>query len=101
MKIKQRITKLRDERGWSEYELSKQTGIAAGTVYDWKNKGAHPTLESIEAICSVCEISLSQFFAEDSSEAKTAAKRKLDSVCENLTEEQIEVLVAMAKSWKK
>lgn len=52
------------KKGWSSYELSKQTGISTNAVYDW-NKGTIPTLANIVKVCEAMNISLEQFFCGD------------------------------------
>lgn len=58
------ITRLRIKRGWSEYELAKNSGITQSTISTWYRKGQTPTIQTLEKVCSGLGISLSQFFAE-------------------------------------
>ncbi|MCI8341833.1 MAG: helix-turn-helix domain-containing protein [Firmicutes bacterium] len=73
------ITKIRLERNWSEYELSKNSGLTQSTISSWYRKNQLPTITSLEKICSGFGITLSQFFSEGS-----------DLI--SLTEEQRELL---------
>lgn len=65
MTILERILQLRDERGWSEYRLSEEAGIAQSTVSSWFRKNVNPTKTSLEKICKAFNITMSQFFAFD------------------------------------
>ncbi len=56
-----RINELASQKGWTGYELSKQTGISTNTVYDWQ-KGVTPSLSNILKICEAMDITLEQFF---------------------------------------
>lgn len=78
----ERITALRLERRWSEYQLAEKSGITQSTISSWARQNAVPTIPNLEKICSAFGITLSQFFLEDTSE----------SVC--LTESQREMFDA-------
>lgn len=65
MTILERILQLRDERGWSEYRLSEEAGIAQSTISSWFRKNVNPTKTSLEKICKAFNITMSQFFAFD------------------------------------
>ena len=62
--ILQEITRLRTERGWSEYDLAVRAGITQSTISTWYRKQQIPTIKSLEKICAGLGITLSQFFAE-------------------------------------
>lgn len=60
--ISKRICELRNEEDWSDYKLSKKSGIGVTAM---KNiiKGKHiPTIDTLQKICGAFGISLSQFF---------------------------------------
>ena len=57
-----RINELLAQKGWSNYELSKQTNISTNTIYSWNKSGSMPSLANIVKICDVLGISLGQFF---------------------------------------
>ena len=75
----ERITALRLERHWSEYQLAEKSGITQSTISSWARQNVVPTVPNLEKICTAFGITLSQFFLEDASEA----------VC--LTEKQKEI----------
>ena len=84
MDIKEKIEKLRKERGWSLFRLAKESGIYPTTVYNWFNEiNATPTREKIEDLCSAFGISVSSFYA--------------DVETDNLTAEEMELLEAFRK----
>lgn len=56
-----RINDLLNKKGWTAYELSKQTGISTNTIYDW-NKGAIPSLSNVVKVCEALDITVEQFF---------------------------------------
>lgn len=58
------IDRLRQKRGWSEYELAKNTGIPQSTISTWYAKKQPPTIQTLDKLCKGLGITLSQFFAE-------------------------------------
>jgi len=58
------IDRLRLERGWTEYELAKNSCIAQSTISTWYRKKQIPTIDSLNKICTGLGITLSAFFAE-------------------------------------
>ena len=62
--ILQEITRLRLERGWTEYQLAENSGLSQSTISTWYRKGQTPTIQSLDKVCAGLGISLSQFFAE-------------------------------------
>lgn len=57
MQIYQRIFDILKEKGISQKELSKRTGISQSTISDWKNKKMNPSSDKIMAICEALEVS--------------------------------------------
>ena len=55
------ITRLRLERGWSEYELAQNSGISQSIISTWYRKNQTPTIQALDKGFG---ITLSQFFAE-------------------------------------
>ena len=56
-----RINELISKKGWTAYELSKQTGISTNTIYEW-NKGTIPSLSNVVKVCEALDITVEQFF---------------------------------------
>lgn len=65
MDILEKITQLRLERNWSEYQLAEKSGLTQSTISSWYRKNMLPTIPSLSKICDAFGISLSQFFLED------------------------------------
>ena len=65
MTVLERILQLKDERNWSEYRLSEESGIAQTTISSWLRKNINPTITSLESLCRAFNITMSQFFAFD------------------------------------
>jgi Predicted transcription factor, homolog of eukaryotic MBF1 len=76
MDILEKIKKLRDDRGWSNYKLAKESKISEGSLNNLFRLNNQPTIPTLEAICSGFNITLSQFFAEDDEAVILSAEQK-------------------------
>lgn len=85
MDILEKITQLRLERNWSEYQLAEKSGLTQSTISSWYRKNMLPTIPSLSRICDAFGISLSQFFLEG------------DKYTVQLTEQQNSLLQYAAK----
>ena len=59
------ITKSRESRGWTEYQLAERSGLPQSTISSWYRKDMMPSVPSLDKICKAFGITLSQLFAED------------------------------------
>lgn len=64
MDVIQRIRDLMGERGWTAYELTKNSSLPSSTVSNIFRRNTIPSIATLEGICDAFGISLSQFFAE-------------------------------------
>ena len=64
MDIHARLEQLLHERGWTEYRLSKECGLAQSTIGNIFRRNTVPSIATLEAICKGFGITMSQFFAE-------------------------------------
>lgn len=62
--IEKRVTKLRQERGWSKYMLAKRAGLCYTTIFTLSSRERTPRLQTLEQICDGLGITMSQFFAD-------------------------------------
>ena len=85
MNILEKITKMRLEKGWTEYELAERSGLTQSTISSWYRKNLIPSIPSLEHICNAFGITLSQFFLEG------------ESFSGHLTKDQVEIL----KRWSR
>lgn len=65
MNVLEKILELKQQRGWSEYRLSEESGIAQTTISSWFKRNITPSVGSLENVCKAFNITLSQFFAEE------------------------------------
>ena len=85
MDILEKITKMRLEKGWTEYELAERAELTQSTISSWYRKNLIPSIPSLEHICNAFGITLSQFFSEN------------ECFSEKLTQEQMDIL----KRWSR
>ena len=55
--ITEKIFELMEEKGISQKELSRWTGIPTSTICDWKKKGNTPSADKIMKICEALDVS--------------------------------------------
>lgn len=66
MDILSKITELREERHWTEYQLAEESGLTQSTISSWYRKNMLPSISSLSKICNAFDITLSQFFLDES-----------------------------------
>ena len=64
MDTHKRLRQLLDERGWTEYRLSKECGLSESTLANIFRRNTLPSISTLESICAGFGITLSQFFAD-------------------------------------
>lgn len=101
MDAQSRIRQLMDERQWTEYRLSKESGLSQTTISNLFRRNNAPSLPTLEAICKALDISLSQFFSEGTDAMElTDEQRELFNSWVSLTKEQKKVLSDLIKTMK-
>lgn len=65
MDVHARLRQLLEERGWTEYKLSKECGLAQSTLGNIFRRNTLPSVATLEIICKAFHITLSQFFSEN------------------------------------
>ena len=90
------ITKYREERDWTEYQLAEHSGLPQSTISSWYRKNMVPTIPSLEKICIAFGITLSQLFAEgDEMVSLTESQQKLLECWSRLSEEQQAIIFSL------
>ncbi len=65
MDVINRIDELMSLYGWSDYRLSRESGLSQSTIANMRRRGSVPSVSTIETICKAFGITLSQFFSEN------------------------------------
>lgn len=90
------ITKHRQERGWTEYQLAERSGLPQSTISSWYRKKMIPTVPSLEKISNAFGITLSQLFAEENEMVSlTNSQKALLEKWAKLSEDQQAVIFAL------
>ncbi|MCI6739557.1 MAG: helix-turn-helix transcriptional regulator [Bacteroidales bacterium] len=91
-----RPSRLRQARGWTEYQLAERSGLPQSTISSWYRKGMVPTLPSLEKICRAYGITLSQLLSEGEEPVSlTENQRRLLALWARLGETQQAALLAL------
>jgi len=93
--VLERITQLREERHWTEYQLAEHSGLTQSTISSWYRKGMLPTIPSLSKICDAFGITLSQFFLDDTNQSVLLNEKQFSllSAAAKLTPEQYDTLL--------
>lgn len=93
--VLERITELREQKKWTEYQLAERSGLTQSTISSWYRKDVLPTLPSLERICIAFGISISQFFDDNNSEITliNTKQKQLLAVTNKLDNEQYDALI--------
>ena len=93
-----RLHQLLKERGWTEYKLSKECGLAQSTIGNIFRRNTIPSVATLETICSGFGITLSQFFAEDDMVELNSETKELFDYWLCLTSSQKSAVIQMLKA---
>ena len=92
MDVHARLRQLLQERGWTEYKLSKKCGLSDSTLANIFRRNTVPSIATLEAICKGFGITLSQFFSEGDLVELTPELKELFNRWVTLTAEEKETI---------
>ena len=98
MDVHDRLRRLLNERGWTEYRLAKNSGLSESTIANIFKRNTVPSLPTLEAICDGLGITLSQYFADSEMVELTPELKGLFESWVNLTPEQKAVAAQLLKT---
>ena len=98
MDVLERLRRLLDERGWTEYRLAKNSGLSESTIANIFKRNTVPSLPTLEAICKGLGITLSQFFADGEMVEVTPELKSLFDSWVNWTPEQKSLAAQLLKA---
>ena len=98
MDTNERLKQMLTERGWTEYKLSKMSGLSESTVGNIFRRNTVPSVITLEAICNAFGITLSQFFCESNMVELTPELQELFDSWSILTPEQKNAALQMIKA---
>lgn len=100
MNVGARIRELRELKGLSGSTLAKKVGLTQSQIAKIETGVSKPSLDSLEKICDVLEISLSNFFATNTGESSQHITELIDSLS-GVNPEEITHLVKFIDGIKK
>lgn len=101
MDILNKITTLREERHWTEYQLAEKSGLTQSTISSWYRKNMLPSISSLSKICDAFGITISQFFLDSSKQNTVLLNEKqlrLLHHAAKLDNTQFEALISFLES---
>jgi len=99
-KVTHRIDKLRNDRGWTVYKLSLESGVAAQTIHNWFGSQTYPLIPALEHVCEAFGITMADFFAEGNLVELTAERKSLLDDFDSLPQSGRETVKSVIKSIK-
>ncbi len=61
MPVYEKYAAIRDERGVSDYQVWKDTGIATATLSDWKNGISKPKIDKLKILADYFGVTIEYF----------------------------------------
>lgn len=100
MNTYERLQKIIDERGWSYYKLSKNSGLSESTVTNIFKRNTIPSIPTLELICKGFGITLSQFFSDGDMVELTPDLKQIFDGWRNLTSKQKQAVLQVIDAMK-
>lgn len=98
MNVIQKIKQLAESRGWTEYRLVKESGLASSTIANIYHRNTIPSIPTLEIICRAFGITLSQFFSEDDMVSLSQEQAQLLEHWAVIAPEQRSILIELLKT---
>ncbi len=96
MNIHEKITSLREARGWSLSRLAKEACIPLTTVYNWYNENHFtPSRDKIEDVCAAFKISVAEFYADVDSDKFSSQEIRLLELFHKIPEKNKDKAIAL------
>ena len=77
MTVNERIKDLAAMRGWSQYQLSKESGLSMSTISNIYTRGNTPSFATLEILCDAFHMTLSEFFSYETEEVALSYRGKI------------------------
>lgn len=96
----QKIKQLADNRGWTEYRLVKESGLAPSTIANIYHRNTIPSIPTLEHLCHTFGITLSQFFSEGDSVSLSPEQAHLLDCWAAISPEQRQLILGLLETMK-
>lgn len=65
MDVLGKIERIKNEKGWSTYQLAYESGLTQSTLFNMFKRKTMPSLVTLERICDAFGMTLSEFFSDE------------------------------------
>ncbi len=65
MDVISKIQALKAQKRWTDYQLSKESGVPYSTINNLTTRKNSPTIYTLESLCKAFGITLTQFFSDE------------------------------------
>lgn len=93
----QAIKSTREKKGLTRKELAAQIRISPRYIASIQNSGQPPSLQVFYRLITCLDMSVDQFFFPEKVIAKTTQRRQLDALLDNISENGLRIITAVAK----
>lgn len=98
MNVIQKIKHLAEARGWTEYRLVKESGLAASTIANIYHRNTIPSIPTLETLCNTFGITLSHFFSESNEVSLSEEQTRLLEYWASIPPAQREILLQLLQT---
>lgn len=84
-----------NDRGWTEYRLSKESGLSQSTISNIFTRNTVPSVQTLESVCNGFGITLAQFFCDGSLVELSEEQSQLFAKWVGLTKKQKQVIMEL------
>lgn len=96
-----RIRELMESGNWTEYQLSKKSGLSHSTISNMFKRDTAPTLPTLEAVCKALGVTVVQLLSEEDDPSKlTPEQSELFSKWSTLSDEQKQLILNLMDNMK-
>lgn len=93
----QAIKEARNAKGMSRNQLADMMNIAPRYIASIENSGQHPSLQIFYELVTVLDVSVDQFFFPNKKVDKSTQRRQLDSLLDEMDDNDLIIMTATAK----
>ncbi len=93
------VKEARNKTGLTREQLGERLDRAPRYLLSIENKGQHRSLQVFYDLATMFQISIDQFFFPDNSDGRTSRRRYLETVLDELDDDQLAALHAELCAW--
>lgn len=98
MDIPKRIKDLRELKELSIYDMTVRTGLSHSCILKIEKGQRQPNLNTLTKLCEAMDVTLGEFFADESSDTLNDNERSVIKAMRKLNKKQVEAVVRMLNS---